>query len=589
MSSKIEEKFEEKIKEKHYHYVFRLDGKKFSTFAGKGFVKGFDFVIAEAMAYAGEDVRRTFKSYVAYTVSDETSLLLTSSNKLSNDQLQTLSNQMAFYYSSRFYVHLDRCFDETQDKIKKWEKEGKKGTKINNFQKLVIANWINSKVKIKELKKHKLNKNKLPRFDCRVIICENLKEAVSKFILSRVLSGFKNSQSVVAQHYFNQGFMDKMNGYEQRKCVISLKEIIENNPQIKINEIETKIKEKMGKQGFKGKILKPIVNKIHLGKDAVPIIIWANYPGWYTYGIFTKDNKFTTFLPEDVKDHVKFIKSCNNTKSWYKLSDIGNEPIILGESKLKMSTKEKKELEVFTGIREKEFRTTFEQKQVTIKYKFDSKIDFSQIIQILEKNYSKVKRIYHSKNELFIDFDFEKGYNYNGRVVKFTSILSGFLGVVIQCLFKLDSEIVCTVLYDNNPNSSDTVYEKNTVKHIVFDKNMKKANNRKRWRKRIKNNENNKGLEEHKINKLIDEKQKQEQEEINKNPFNVRVIEKQTEFQEVSSRKESKINHNYEQIVENVITLIKEKKTQTLKDISVNGKGFGKVKLNHEAIGAIKN
>jgi len=121
---KVYEKSLESSLDKTLPFIVRLDGHRFSKFT-KGFKKPFDERIYTAMIRTTADLLKDFSPNLAYTQSDEITLVFTPQldqnnefrNYMFNGRVQKIVSLLSGFTSSRFAYHLSReTFDVDNEK-----------------------------------------------------------------------------------------------------------------------------------------------------------------------------------------------------------------------------------------------------------------------------------------------------------------------------------------------------------------------------------------------------------------------------------------------------------------------------------------
>jgi tRNA(His) 5'-end guanylyltransferase len=142
--------------EKDKHIVVRLDGRGFSKFTKK-FVKPFDDHFSNAMKSAAAFVGEKFSSLVTYTQSDEITVVIPGGNEHNfSGRTDKLLSLMAATVTVKFYEELSKHYDISHN---------------------------------------------LPTFDARIMVFDNIADAVST-IINRLVDCRKNSIGMLSDYHF---------------------------------------------------------------------------------------------------------------------------------------------------------------------------------------------------------------------------------------------------------------------------------------------------------------------------------------------------------------------------------------------------
>jgi tRNA(His) 5'-end guanylyltransferase len=158
--------------------VIRLDGKAFSTFT-KGMKRPFDDEFRKAMVNTAKFLVHKTNAKIAYTQSDEISLILYTDNVVNGSVLfdtrvQKICSVFASWASVYFMIEMTKRFPE----------------KVNDFINEIMNDWDGMK-----------DAGNPPVFDCRIFAVPNKMEAYNA-VLWRVNDAVKNSIAMVAQANF---------------------------------------------------------------------------------------------------------------------------------------------------------------------------------------------------------------------------------------------------------------------------------------------------------------------------------------------------------------------------------------------------
>eukprot|EP01121_Diplochlamys_sp_Union-15-3_P012488 TRINITY_DN3745_c0_g1_i1.p1 TRINITY_DN3745_c0_g1~~TRINITY_DN3745_c0_g1_i1.p1 ORF type:complete len:445 (+),score=77.41 TRINITY_DN3745_c0_g1_i1:50-1336(+) len=180
-------------------FVVRLDGHKFSTFL-RAFRKPDDIRVSQAMVATAADLVKKFNPSLAYTCSDEITLVFpietiennnTKYKELPfNGRVQKLSTLMASYASVCFYEHILDVLDQEAN------------TDLKTFVK----------------------KNK-PHFDGRAFNVPGNHELVNNILWRHRFDYRRNSISSLAFKYFNNKTLQGLNGKQMREKLLKEKNI----------------------------------------------------------------------------------------------------------------------------------------------------------------------------------------------------------------------------------------------------------------------------------------------------------------------------------------------------------------------------
>lgn len=177
--------------------IFRLDGHGFSKFT-RGFDKPFDLHIIRAMQKTSEDLVSKYNASIAYTQSDEITLLIP---PIYNDLLheymplqfngrrQKLESLSASYTSVRFNYHLI---------------------------------YMSSELANKETYKYSKMNNGTAHFDCRALECTT--DDIRNVFRWRQLDGLRNGTSTLARTFYSTDQLYKKNISQQIEMLNSCKQ-----------------------------------------------------------------------------------------------------------------------------------------------------------------------------------------------------------------------------------------------------------------------------------------------------------------------------------------------------------------------------
>lgn len=186
--------------------IIRLDGKAFHTFT-KGFEKPFDELLMDVMQHTAKYLCENIQGCkIAYTQSDEISLLLTDYEKIStNSWFDKNIQKMVSVSASMATLAFNKKYSEVVEVLSKYQHTQEQVDLLKLYQsKLMVA-----------------------MFDSRVF---NLpKEEVCNYFIWRQQDATRNSIQMVGQHYFSQ---KQLNG---QSCDI-IQEMLFQEKQINWND-----------------------------------------------------------------------------------------------------------------------------------------------------------------------------------------------------------------------------------------------------------------------------------------------------------------------------------------------------------------
>jgi tRNA(His) 5'-end guanylyltransferase len=170
--------------------IFRLDGHKFSNFT-KPFDKPYDKDLIQAMIKTSSDLLNYLNASIAYTQSDEITLLIPPCTSLDfNGRRQKLETLSASYCSVRFNYWLLSTLDRSSDLD-------------------VVEISTNKMTKIKSGTAH---------FDCRILQCDE--DNVCNIFRWRYLDAFRNGIYALACNLYSHKQLMWQNSKEQIEMVL---------------------------------------------------------------------------------------------------------------------------------------------------------------------------------------------------------------------------------------------------------------------------------------------------------------------------------------------------------------------------------
>jgi tRNA(His) 5'-end guanylyltransferase len=179
----------EKYLDKTKYTIVRIDGHDFSKWT-KGFTKPFDEFIVRAISETSKALMDEFKAVVAYSQSDEiTLILLPDDNLIYSGRIQKITSLMASFASMTFN-------ELVREELISELKRGIFGDELGIIR--------------KELLKSKIGK---AFFDCRVFQVDSRIEAFNS-LLWRTHDCKRNSKNVFAQQYFTHKVLQGMTSEE---------------------------------------------------------------------------------------------------------------------------------------------------------------------------------------------------------------------------------------------------------------------------------------------------------------------------------------------------------------------------------------
>ena len=202
--------------DRNKHLILRIDGHKFSAFT-QGFDKPFDLDIMEAMLRTTEDLLKYFKGVVAYTQSDEITILVPKPNDVSvydfNGHRSKLESLAAGYASARFNNHLLTLY------VNKMSADiSDPYVRFNPFGPQPAYSL-----------KHKKITGGFAHFDCRAIHPTSDQTIVDCFRW-RQLDAFRNGTSILARDIVSEKKLEKLGTEERIKLLEDAKYPLSEQP-----------------------------------------------------------------------------------------------------------------------------------------------------------------------------------------------------------------------------------------------------------------------------------------------------------------------------------------------------------------------